>query len=190
MSGQISNLDLCFDGLVSSRQFIDRDGSGLAAGQIVAGALGRQKPGHRVTIHVISRANSENVGKLFEHHQAKLIDAQQSVTRILIAHAHRYVFVRRPVIQCKDNQRLQCWRCERPADDPGTSSACDSPGRCARWRDRWARVRFDRRCSAIQGKWFARETLSAFHSCRGQVCPGHPKPEAQPYDNSRTTPTS
>jgi hypothetical protein len=99
MSGQISNLDLCFDGLVSSRQFIDGDGSGLAASQIVAGALGRQKPGHRVAIHVISRANSEDVGKLLEHHQAKLIDAQQSVTRILIAYAHRYVFVRRPVIR-------------------------------------------------------------------------------------------
>jgi len=48
--------------------------------------------------HVIGCANAQDVRKLLEHHRSKLIQRDQRVTRVLVAHRQGNVFIRRAAV--------------------------------------------------------------------------------------------
>ena len=56
---------------------------------------------HRVPVHVIRRAYPQQVWELLKHHDPKLIDADQSVARVLVAHPQRNVLVGRPIVRVR-----------------------------------------------------------------------------------------
>src|SRR5882724_5204830 len=98
VSGEIFNVYGRLQRIICPAQRCNCYSCRLVPGQAVTGAQRSQQPEHAFSVHVVGRAYAQNVGELLEHHHAKLIDTNQGVARILLAHAQSNFLIRSSIV--------------------------------------------------------------------------------------------